>query len=138
MKVALASYLGSIPDGTAKLDGIKLGEVVAARILAARENDGCNEPDDYRPRTAPGVYVATPITAASMWPKLKPFAIASGSQFRPGPPISLESKEWAADFNEIKDYGEKNSPKRTDQQTETAKFWLMVGPQAITRLYANL
>jgi len=37
MKVALASYLGSIPDGTAKLDGIKLGEVVAARILAARE-----------------------------------------------------------------------------------------------------
>ena len=37
MKVALASYLGSIPDGTAKLDGIKLGDVVAARILAARE-----------------------------------------------------------------------------------------------------
>jgi len=73
-----------------------------------------------------------------MWPKLKPFAIASGSQFRPGPPISLESKEWAADFNEIKDYGGKNSPRRTDQQTETAKFWLMVGPQAITRLYANL
>jgi hypothetical protein len=64
MKVALATYLGSIPDGTAKLDGIKLGEAVAARILAARENDGCYEPDDYRPRTAPGVYVATPITAA--------------------------------------------------------------------------
>ena len=31
MKVALASYLDSIPDGTAKLDGIKLGEAVAAR-----------------------------------------------------------------------------------------------------------
>ena len=130
MKVALASYLDSIPDGTAKLDGIKLGEAVAARILAARENDGCNEPDDYRPRTTPGVYVPTPITAASMWPKLKPFAMASGSQFRPGPPISLESKEWAADFNEIKDYGGKSSAKRTDQQTETARFWLMVGPQA--------
>jgi hypothetical protein len=130
MKVALAIYLASIPDGLAKSDGVKLGEAVAARVIAARENDGCNEPDDYRPRTAPGVYVATPITAASMWPKLKPFAIAAGSQFRPGPPISLESKEWATDFNELKDYGGKISPKRTDQQTEAARLWLMVGPQA--------
>lgn len=53
-----------------------------------------------------------------------------GIPFRPGPPISLESKEWATDINEIKDYGAKNSRKRTDQQTETARFWLMVGPQA--------
>jgi PAP2 superfamily len=130
MKSALAAYLASIPDGPAKLDGIKLGEAVAAKVVAARANDGCDDPDDYRPRTAPGVYVATPITAASMWPKLKPFAMASGSQFRPSPPISLESKEWATDFNELKDYGAKISPKRTDQQTETARFWLMVGPQA--------
>jgi PAP2 superfamily len=130
IKVTLATYLASIPDGPAKLDGVNLGEAVAARVIAARENDGCYEPDDYRPRTSPGVYVATPITAASMWPKLKPFAIATGSQFRPGPPISLESKEWAADFNELKDYGGKISPKRTDQQTEAARFWLMVGPQA--------
>ena len=26
-------------------------------------------PDDYRPRTTPGVYVPTPITAASIWPE---------------------------------------------------------------------
>jgi hypothetical protein len=54
------------------------------------------------------------------------------------PPISLESREWAADFNEIKDYGAKNSPKRTDQQTETARFWLMVGPQAYHPLIRQL
>jgi hypothetical protein len=130
MKVALATYLASIPDGTAKSDGIKLGEAVAARVVAARANDGCYEPDDYRPTTAPGVYVPTPITAASVWPNLKPFAMKTGSQFRPGPPISLESKEWATDFNELKDYGGKISPKRTAQQTETARFWLMAGPQA--------
>ena len=29
---------------------------------------------------------------------MKPFAMASPSQFRPRPPISLESKEWAADL----------------------------------------
>jgi hypothetical protein len=130
MKVALAIYLGSIPDGAPKSDGVKLGEAVAAKVLAARANDGSDAPDAYRPRTTPGVYVPTAITAASMWPDVKPFAMAKGSQFRPGPPISLESKEWATDFNEIKDYGAQNSAKRSAQQTEIARFWLMAGPPA--------
>jgi hypothetical protein len=130
MKVALATYLASIPDGAAKADGVKLGEAVAAKVLEARANDGHDASDDYRPRTTPGVYVPTPITAASMWSKVKPFAMTTASQFRPGPPISLESKEWATDYNEIKDYGGKTSAKRSPQQTETARFWLMVGPPA--------
>jgi hypothetical protein len=130
MKVALAAYLASIPDGTAKADGIKLGEAVAAKVLDARANDGYDAADDYRPRTTPGVYVPTPITAASKWANVKPFAMATPSQFRPGPPISLESTEWATDYNEIKDYGGKTSAKRSPQQTETARFWLMVGPPA--------
>jgi hypothetical protein len=65
-----------------------------------------------------------------MWSKVKPFAMTTASQFRPGPPISLESTEWATDYNEIKDYGGKTSAKRSPQQTETARFWLMVGPPA--------
>ncbi len=76
MKVALATYLASIPDGAAKSDGVKLGEAVAAKVLEARANDGSDAPDAYRPRTTPGVYVPTPITAASMWPNVKPFAMA--------------------------------------------------------------
>jgi len=127
MKVALAIYLGSIPNGAAKSDGAKLGEAVAAKVLEARANDGSDAPDAYRPRTTPGVYVPTAITISSMWPEMKPFVMAKGSQFRPGPPISLESKEWATDYNELKDYGGQNSAKRTAQQTETAQFWL-VGP----------
>jgi len=65
-----------------------------------------------------------------MWPKVKPFVLASASQFRPGPPISLKSKDWATDFNEIRDLGAKKSAKRTAQQTETARFWLIAGPIA--------
>src|SRR5712672_154262 len=130
MKVTLASYLASIPDGAAKADGIKLGEAVAAKVLEARANDGHDAVDDYRPRTAPGVYVPTSITAASNWSKVKPFALTTASQFRPDPPISLSSKEWATDYNEIKDYGGKTSAKRSPQQTEAARFWLMVGPPA--------
>jgi hypothetical protein len=131
MKVTLATYLASIPDnGTAKADGIKLGEAVAAKVLEARANDG-HDAVDYRPRTTPGVYVPTPITAASTWSGVKPFALTTASQFRPDPPISLSSKEWATDYNEIKDYGGKTSTKRSPQQTETARFWLMAGPPAI-------
>src|SRR5882672_6401986 len=116
MKTALATYLASIPDGAAKSDGVRLGEAVAAKIIEARANDGCDAPDAYRPRTSPGVYVPTAITINSMWPDMKPFAMASGSQFRPKPPIALDSKEWATDFNELRDYGGKISTRRTAQQ----------------------
>jgi hypothetical protein len=129
--VTLATYLASIPDdGSAKADGIRLGEAVAAKVLEVRAIDGHNALDDYRPRTAPGVYVPTSITAASTWSKVKPFALTAASQFRPDPPISLSSREWATDYNEIKDYGRQSDAKRSTQQTETARFWLMVGPPA--------
>ena len=105
MKEVLAGYLASLPDGSAKAEGIKLGEAVAAKIVAARADDGCDAPDDYRPQTTPGVYVPTPIMRGPMWPNAKPFAMERPSQFRPGPPVALDSGEWAKDFNEIKDYG---------------------------------
>jgi hypothetical protein len=129
-KTLLTSYLASIPDDAAKSDGVKLGEAVAAKILQARANDGADAADDYRPRTSPGVYVPTPITAGSVWPNVKPWVMTKPSQFRPGPPVALKSQEWATDYNELKDYGGKSSAKRSPQQTETARFWLMVGPQA--------
>jgi hypothetical protein len=54
--------------------------------------------------------------------------MASPSQFRPKPPPSLKSPEWARGYNEIKDLGEKNSTKRTARQTEDARFWISVNP----------
>jgi hypothetical protein len=61
---------------------------------------------------------------------VKPFALTSADQFRPDPPIPLSSREWGTDYNEIKDYDGKASAKHSPQQTETARFWLMVGPPA--------
>jgi hypothetical protein len=130
IKTALASYLATIAEGAAKAEGIRLGEAVAARVLQARANDGANVPDAYRPKTKPGIYVGTAITVASMWPNITPFVLTKPSQFRPQPPIALDSKDWAADYNELKHYGGKASDKRSPQQTENARFWLMVGPQA--------
>jgi hypothetical protein len=126
MKAALATYLETIPDSVAKMDGIRLGEAVAAKILDARKDDGAAAPDSYRTSTAPGAYVPTAATWAPQWPGVKPFAMTSASQFRPVPPIALTSKEWATDYNEIKALGRFDSKTRTPQQTEAARFWLEV------------
>jgi hypothetical protein len=126
MKAALATYLETIPDSVAKMDGIRLGEAVAAKILEARKDDGAAAPDSYRTNTAPGVYVPTIATWAPQWPGVKPFAMTRASQFRPVPPIALTSKEWATDYNEIKALGRFDSKTRTPQQTEAARFWLEV------------
>jgi hypothetical protein len=126
MKAALATYLETIPDSVAKMDGIKLGVAVAAKILDARKDDGAAVPDSYRTNTAPGVYVPTIATWAPHWPGVKPFAMTNVSQFRPVPPIALTSPEWAADYNEIKALGRFDSKSRTPQQSEAARFWLEV------------
>jgi hypothetical protein len=128
LNTSMAAYLAAIPTSEAKSNGIKVGQEVAAKIVAERKADGADAPDAYRPKTRPGVYVPTPITASSMWPKVKPFAMQSPSQFRPQPPISLKSKEWASDYNEIRSLGGKSSSKRTARQTEDGNFWLITGP----------
>jgi hypothetical protein len=128
LQAALSDYLKPIPDGPAKVVGIKIGEDVAAKTIMDRKGDGADAPDAYRPKTKPGVYVPTPITASSMWPKVKPFAMTNPSQFRPQPPLALTSAEWATDYNEIKSLGGKSSRARTARQTEDATFWLITGP----------
>ena len=130
-KAALAEYLAHLDAAPEALDnGVRLGEAAARKILEARANDGATAVDSYRPRTKAGRYVPTAVMVCSTWSTLPPFALASPSQFRPGPPPSLKSREWAADYNEIKEFGSKTSTRRSAQQTETARFWLMTGPQA--------
>jgi hypothetical protein len=130
-KTALAEYLAQL-DATpeALANGVRLGEAAALKILEARANDGATGVDSYSPKTKPGQYVPTAVMVCSTWPTMRPFALASPSQFRPGPPLSLKSREWAVDYNEIKEFGSKTSAKRSAKQTETARFWLMTGPQA--------
>jgi hypothetical protein len=130
LKDTLAAYLTAMPNNDATSDGIRLGEAVAAKILEARTKDGSEVADAYRPMTTPGVYIPTPITVSSTWPNLKPFALTSPAQFRPQAPIPLGSEQWAADYNEIKTLGGRNSTQRSPRQTEDARFWLITGPQS--------
>jgi hypothetical protein len=130
-KAALDDYLKTLAaprDDVAK--GAHVGETAALRLLESRASDGATGTDPYHPRTQPGVYIPTATMVAATWPTMRPFVLERPDQFRPGPPVALASKEWASDYNEVKAYGARNSSVRTAAQTETAKFWLMVGAPA--------
>jgi PAP2 superfamily len=118
--------LKSVPDGAAKTGGIAVGEQAAAACLA--REDGMGVPDTYRPHTTAGVYVPTMLPAVPNWGKRKPWVMAGGDQFRPGPPPGLTSEMWARDYNEIKAIGGKNSVQRSPEQTAIAKFWEATAP----------
>jgi hypothetical protein len=129
-KVAQArdAYLAAIQDGEAKMLGVKLGDEVAIRLIESRADDGNATVDAFRPETRPGVYTETMPVYGWKFATMRPFAMASPSQFRPAPPIALTSEEWASNYNEMKEFGGKDSTKRTPRQTEDARFWLTVAP----------
>ena len=130
LDAAYAASLAQIPDGSGKTAGIGVGEDVASKILALRAADGSDAPNTYRPITAPGVYVPTTLPIASQWGKVTPWVMERGSQFRPSAPPDLKSAEWARDYNEVKDLGGKKSTTRTAEETQTARFWTITGPQS--------
>jgi hypothetical protein len=49
--------------------------------------------------------------------------MSSNSQFRPPGPPSLDSAQYAADYNEVKQLGAAVGSRRTDDQTQIALFW---------------
>jgi len=119
--------LAGVPDGKAQAQGLAVGRFVAERTLISRATDGANAFVSYVPGSAPGDWRPTPPAFASaqtpQWPKVTPFALKKGSQFRPAPPPALTSAAYAAAFNETKDFGSINSTVRTPQETEVAHFW---------------
>jgi uncharacterized protein (TIGR03118 family) len=124
---AYQSTLAAIPDGQGKTDGIAVGRFVAEQILISRATDGANAVVNYTPGTNPGDWrPALPAFAPAQtpqWPFVTPFALNSGSQFRPPPPPALTSADYTAAFNETKDFGRVDSTVRTAAETEIAKFW---------------
>ena len=128
LDATLAAMLAGVADGDSKAKGIDLGKKAAAEIIALRANDGIDAQETYRPHTTPGVYVPTVIPASSTSGTTTPWAMTSGSQFRPAPPPALTSETWSADVNEIRELGRIDSTKRTAEQTTIGRFWFVTGP----------
>jgi hypothetical protein len=119
--------LAAIPDGAAKVGGINVGEQAAAAMLTARENDGRDGPRQPVIGTQPGEWRPTPpnytIAPVAWIGDVKPFLIPSAEGLRTRGPIPLTSGVYAKEFNETKELGAADSAKRTDEQTEIAKYW---------------
>jgi hypothetical protein len=132
---AYAASLASIRDGSPKTEGIAVGEAVAILILSLRATDGADAAiiAPYTPGSQPGNWNPTPPAFRSAldpgWGSVRPFFLRDGSQFRPGPPPALNSRQYARDFNEIRDIGSAVSVTRTQDQTDLARFWVATAPQ---------
>src|SRR6266496_934388 len=122
-----AAIPATIPDGPHKVAGMVWGEFVANQILAARANDGSDAIVPPPGGSGPGVWVPTPPAflpyLLPQWGFVTPFAMSSSSQFRPPGPPSLDSEQYAADYNEIKELGAAVGSTRTEEQTQIGLFW---------------
>jgi hypothetical protein len=123
-----SASLSRIADSSGREAGVAVGKQVAAEIVARRTADGAKVSKPYRPFSSPGVYVPTTPPLAPNWGDVTPWAMERGSQFRPGPPPPLTSGQWARDYNEIKMLGGKNNSARSPEQTDSGRFWILVGP----------
>ena len=115
--------------------GIAYGRSAAAALLDLRANDHSAQAQfDYTApgAGAPGIWVRLNNAPASLpgWGNVTPFVLRSGSQFRPDHPLALDSKQYARDYNEIKQIGALSSSTRTDEQSQIALFW-RASPTAI-------
>jgi hypothetical protein len=120
LDAARENSLAAIRDGARKNNGIAIGEEVASRLLEI--HDGVIPTVAYTPGLGPAVWQPTPPAFANAllpgFAQVTPFALASASQFRPGPPPALSSLMWARDYNEVKSFGVATGSLRTPEQTD--------------------
>jgi hypothetical protein len=125
----LALWLGRVADGRRKTDGINLGIASAAAIINARATDNMLVPGEYalQDPLEPGAYRFVPPLEFVHRPAFgdsTPFAIGSGADFLPAPPPPVTSWTYARSVNETKRLGQLNSRFRSQDQTNSAAWWL--------------
>ena len=124
---ALAALAATIPDGPAKTAALALGASIGQAVYDIRASDGSNTYVDYTGSTQIGKWRPTGpaylVAEDAQWGGVTPFALTSGSAFRPAAPPALDSAQYATDLNEIQSLGSATSTTRTADQTQQAQFW---------------
>ena len=125
----LATWLATVPNGSAKTKALTLGAKAAAAIVALRQDDGTDVDllsPDYTPGNQPGDYQFVPpydFTFAEDFRDATPFGLKSPQQFRVSKPPKLTSRTYARAYNEVKSVGAINSTTRTTDQSNYANWW---------------
>jgi len=150
----LAKELAAIPDGSAKVTGVRIGAKAGADMLAARANDGAASGEGpYMPGSKPGDYQITPPFDKIALPgaggktpyvhfpnlgKVTPFVLKTADQFRAPPPYTVRDPDYVFEYNEVKTFGASHSLARTPDQTEMAQFWYEMSQFTWNRLARQL
>jgi hypothetical protein len=127
VQAAYDSFVGAIPDGAGKTSGIAAGAAAAAGMLAARQGDKFDDVVPYVQTTpGPGVFepVAPSTPVDTKLGQVRPFTYGSPADVRPDPPYALTSKKYAADVAELTVMGRAVGSGRSDEQSETVRFFL--------------
>ncbi|MDI1315164.1 vanadium-dependent haloperoxidase [Prosthecobacter sp.] len=126
------SQLSGIADSQAKTDGIAWGISIANSLLSARSSDGAADASltPYTPVGTVGYWQQTSAAGALLpgWGSVGTFAIPGTGSYMPtlpggSVPAYVQSSQYAADYNQVKDLGSAFSVTRTSDQTSQAYFW---------------
>ena len=122
--------LAGIPDGRAKTAGIEAGAAAADEMLAQRTGDGRYVPFTLDVGDGPGEWRPTSgVNDPFAWvANVEPFLMKRTSQFRTDGPLDLDSRAYAREYQEVKEYGGDGTSiitpnLRTTEQTATATFF---------------
>jgi hypothetical protein len=138
----LAAWLSRVTETPGKIRGIAVGRQSAIAIIAMRAGDGWDYQGTYTFSPEIGAYQTTPpfngFVVQPGFRFARPFGLLSPSQFRPGPPPALSSAEYAAAYNEVKNFGRIDSVHRTADQTRYAVWWMEFAEGSVNRLARQL
>lgn len=137
---AYHDYMAALDQCDEVTRGVQLGHEAATAMVALRANDGSAGPAAvmFTSTGEPGKFRSTVGTATALtgprsipqWGNIRPFVLASGSQFR-APPMygaatveaAVRTPQYLADYDEVKRLGGIVS-ERTQEQTDIAYYWL--------------
>lgn len=128
-----SAQLSSISEGSAKVDGVNFGNLVANDILSWRSMDGsvdASDPGLYAPVGTIGYWQPTPPATGALpgWGNVTTFGIPSTVGYTTSlhggtREDYLGSPEYAADYQQVLELGGSTSATRTGDQLNAAFFW---------------
>jgi hypothetical protein len=98
-------------------------------MIALRADDGSSaQPAAFVFGSGPGAYRSTPPNFPAQpqfthWSAVRPFALESARQFRPGPPPPLTSRAYAVALDRVAALGVVNGTTATADQALAGRFW---------------
>jgi hypothetical protein len=133
-------------DENSIVNGKFYGEQIAEAILKNRQDDNSTISQEYVQNPAPGKYRPDPLNPntpalGSKWGQVRPFGLSQVSDFLASPPPTLDSAQYAIDYNDVKAKGAMANGTRTSEETAIGLFWAYDGAQKLgtpPRLYNQI